>query len=274
MIKKYQPPRFSRWYSGKTVLITGSTGGIGREFSRQLNECGARLLLCGRDKSAMNSLMNELQTKASFPIEHFLGDLSDKNAFHKIINSIQQKYKVDILVNNAGFGYINDFINMSSDNIASMIEVNCAVMANLCRSFIPQMKGRAGTGMLNVGSLASFFPVPGSALYGATKHFVLGFNDALHQELRSFGVHVSGVYPGITESKFHERASNGKITQVPGAMSAAIVVQAALQGLSENKLKIIPGLSNHMKLMIAACMPRTMQLRISYANSQKRNQSK
>jgi len=260
-------PYFARWFSGKTALITGATSGIGREIAKQLSYYGSRVLLCGRNKVAMNLLLEELNANSSFPADKFFADFSKKESLQELIAKVYKDYEVDVLVNNAGFGDMNDFCLMSDDKVNSMQEVNMSAVVKLCRQFLPMMKHRSGSGILNVGSVASFFPTPGSALYGATKHFILGFTDALHEEMLSFGVHVTGVYPGKTRSRFLERATGGKVKDWEEAMSPRLVAKSALKGLSENRVRVIPGFSNRIKVFTASIIPISLLLKKTYTNN-------
>ena len=131
--------------------------------------------------------------------------------------------------------------------ICSIQKVNISAVVNLCRAFLPRMVERSGGGILNVGSTSSFFATPGSALYGATKHFILGFTDALHQEMLSFGVHVTGVYPDRIESRFLERATDGKIKGWEKAMSPVLVAKLTLRGLSDNRMRVTPSLASKIR---------------------------
>lgn len=258
-------PYFAKWFTGKTVLITGATSGIGREIARLLSSYGSILILCGRDKSAMDILVNELGSETVK--EYFLADFSNNKALQEVITCIKEKYEIDILINNAGFGYINDFCKMPHEVIHTLNNVNMIAVEEFCMAFVPKMQTRYGSGVINIGSTASFFAIPGSALYGATKHFVLGFTDALHQEMLSKGVHVTGVYPGNTQTRFLERSTDGKIKAWQKAMSPMLVAKEALKGLSKNKIRVIPGYGNKLKVLIAAYLPVPMLLNKVYKNT-------
>jgi len=246
---------FVKWFSGKTALVTGATSGIGREMAKLLAGRGCRILALGRDKESMNSLLNGLNANSRLLSEGFLIDLADKDARRKLIKKISKKYEIDILINNAGFGYIGDFYLMAEDLADAMREVNINTVVDFCREFLPKMMKKRQGGILNVGSTASFFGTPGSSLYGATKHFILGFTDGLHQEALSSGVHVAGVYPGHTHSRFVERATAGKTKNWHKAMSSVLVAELAIQGLSQNKIRIIPGFYNKMLFWAAKALP-------------------
>ena len=255
--------KYAKWYAGKTVLVTGATSGIGREMTRKLGGFGCTVLACGRNQHAMDSLLTELE---GLDVKAIIGDLGDKDSLRQMILQIQKKYHVDILINNAGFGGTEDFCKMQVDTIETMQLVNMSAVVELCRAFAGEMKDNPGSGILNVGSVASFFPTPGSALYGATKHFISGFTEAIHQEMLGYGVHVSGLYPGKTYSAFLERATKGKLKDWEKAMKSEAVAIAGLKGLSENKIRIIPGIGNKVVVLAAMLVPISMLLRKTDSN--------
>jgi uncharacterized protein len=265
MQQKQNSTHFSTWYHTKTVLVTGATSGIGREIAKQLADFGCNVLICGRDKTALDSLEKELKTRPFHKdVVKLSVDFSDKFALQNLIDHINTNFNIDIIVNNAGFGHMGNFQVMPPEQISSMQEVNMIAVSTLCRAFLPRMVKKSDGGILNVGSIASFFATPGSALYGATKHFILGFTDALHQELLSTGIHVTGVYPGRTHSRFMERATNGKVKEWDKAMDPALVADLALRALRTNKTRVITGMDNKIKILIASILPLPMRLKMIY----------
>lgn len=263
--KKDSHPNSAGWFNGKTALVTGATSGIGREIAKQMACYGTRLLLCGRDKDEMKNLVNKL--KASSVLECYLVDFSNNELLKEMVVNIKRKYEIDIIVNNAGFGYINEFYKMPREITDAMLNVNVIAMVEFCSVFLPFMVKKAGTGVLNVGSVASFFATPGSAIYGATKHFVLSFTDALHKEMIPFGVNITGVYPGHTHSRFIERATEGKKSCWDEGMEPAVVAELALEGLSKNRIRVIPGIINKLKVMISKFLPVSIILDKVYGSS-------
>jgi len=258
-------PSFYSWFVDKTVLVTGATSGIGEEIVKQLSFCRTKLLLCGRNKEAMDLLEVEIKGSTCQVAESFLLNFSSNESLKELIAQIQKTYEIDILVNNAGIGHLSDFSVMSEDQIHTMVNLNIVAIMQLCRAFIPQLQ--KGNGILNVGSVASFFPTPGSALYGATKRFLLSFTDALHWEMLSSGVHVTGVYPGNTHSRFLERSTGGKVKKWQKAMSPVVVAEKALAGLSKNKMRVIPGYMNKLKTLAPVILPNTILLNKLYKNA-------
>lgn len=258
-----------KWYAGKTALITGATSGIGRDMAKLLVQCGCRVVLCGRDPSAMQSLRKELSSSKDLVVYEFIGDLSREEIVQKLIQDVrQQEITLDILINNAGLGNMEDFVDIPKDKMRAMEELNIGAVVVLCREFLPDFIKRSfdGSGILNVGSVASFFPVPGAALYSATKYFILGFTDALHQEVLADGIHVTGLYPGRTHTHFASRASQGKIQKWEKAMPSDVVAFEALKGLMENKIRVIPGIENQFKVFLSRLLPVSLIMKKAYTN--------
>ena len=244
------------WYKGKTVLLTGATAGIGREMARVLAECESRLILCGRNQEAMAALKAELEGAGhNAVVDEYCFDLKDGDQVRDMCRCVQNHYQVDVLVNNAAFGYMGDFISMPEEAALGMLNVNMDAVVILCRSFLPLMKGRSGTGVLNVGSVVSFYTIPGSAVYAATKHFVLGLTDALHQEMLPYGVHVTGLYPGRTQSQFLSRATGGHMERWHKASEPRDVALIGLKGLTENKVRVLTDWQNVAKAFAARLVP-------------------
>ncbi|MFC1510301.1 SDR family NAD(P)-dependent oxidoreductase [Candidatus Omnitrophota bacterium] len=246
---------WKKWYRGKTVLITGATSGIGLAMARELASVCSCLLLVGRNQVVLDSLPLELMKDNDVEVLGFRCDLSQQRCVDQLIFDVKAKYKVDVLINNAGFGFFGAFSDHDPSELSSMVDVNVTALSALTLAFVSDMKGRQGSGILNVGSVASFFPIPGSAMYGATKYFVRSFTEALHRELLTHHVHVSGLYPGVTYSDFLKRATHGQKEQWERAMTAEDVALQGLKGLAINQLRVVPGLSNKLKVFIAHHVP-------------------
>ena len=251
-----QDNSWKSWYQDKTVLVTGATAGIGREMARILAGCESRLILCGRSQEAMSALKTELEQSGRKPVlDDCCFDLENRDSVQEMCRRVQHRYQVDVLINNAAFGYMGDFVSMPEDTALAMLKVNMDAVVLLCRSFLPLMKDRAGTGILNVGSVVSFYTIPGSAIYAATKHFVLGFTDALHQEMLPYGVHVTGLYPGRTQSQFLSRATGGEMQRWHKASAPDDVARIGLKGLAENKVRVLTDWQNIAKAFAARMVP-------------------
>jgi short-subunit dehydrogenase len=171
---------------------------------------------------------------------------------------------VDLLINNAGFGLIGRFADLDAKRERQMIDLNVGTLTDLCRAVSPAMIKRKSGGILNVASTAAFQPGPKMAVYFATKAYVLSLSEALHEELKPHGVHVSCLCPGPTRTEFGDVAGfggNGLFDRV--AMEAPGVVEAGLNGLDRNKAIVIPGVVNKLGAFSGRFAPRSVVRKIA-----------
>ena len=246
----------------KVALVTGASAGLGVEFARQLSKRGHRLVLAARRKERLEELAAELGNARAIVI-----DLSKKDAAAKLMADLEANGEtVDLLVNNAGFGLIGRFAKADAKRLRQMIDLNVATLTDLCRAVAPHMIKRKAGGIINVASTAAFQPGPNMAVYFATKAFVLSFTEALHEELKPHGVHVTCLCPGPTRTEFGELAGfggNSLFDRV--AMDSPEVVTAGLNGLDKNKAVVVPGLINKVTASSGRFAPRSVVRKIAGA---------
>jgi short-subunit dehydrogenase len=169
---------------------------------------------------------------------------------------------VDTLINNAGFGLAGRFERLPADRQTAMIDLNVRLLTQLCRLALPDMVGRGRGYILNVASTAAFQAGPHMAVYYATKAFVLSLTEALHQEVKGTGVHVTALCPGPTVTEFFDvaRAGNSRLARM-GA-DAQSVVRAGLKGLERNRAIVVPGVANRIGAQANRILPRAAMRRI------------
>ncbi len=244
----------------KVALVTGASAGLGVDFARQLAERGHTLVLVARRKERLESLAKELGKARAVAI-----DLSTKDAAAKLIADLEANGEVvDLLVNNAGFGLIGRFAELDAKRERQMIDLNVGALMDLCRAVAPGMIKRKSGAILNVASTAAFQPGPKMAVYFATKAFVLSFTEALHEELKPHGVHVTCLCPGPTRTEFGDVAGfkgNGLFDRV--AMESPEVVKAGLDGLDKNKAVVVAGFVNKVGAFSTRLAPRSVVRRIA-----------
>jgi short-subunit dehydrogenase len=244
----------------KVTLVTGASAGLGVEFARQLSKRGHRLVLAARRKEGLEELARKLGKARAVAI-----DLSKKDAAGKLIADLEGNGEVvDVLVNNAGFGLIGRFAELDARRERQMIDLNVGALTDLCRVVAPAMIERKSGAILNVASTAAFQPGPKMAVYFATKAFVLSLTEALHEELKPHGLHVTCLCPGPTRTEFGEVAGfggNGLFDRV--AMESPAVVTAGLDGLDRNKAVVVPGLVNKIGAGSTRFAPRFVVRKIA-----------
>ena len=246
----------------KIALITGASAGLGADFARQLSRRGHRLVLAARRKDRIEALAKELGNARAVTI-----DLSKSGSAAKLLADIAAAgEQVEILVNNAGFGLIGRFATLDAKRQRQMIDLNVGTLTDLCRAVAPAMIKRKSGAILNVASTAAFQPGPNMAVYFATKAFVLSFTEALHEELKPHGVHVSALCPGPTRTEFGDVAGfggNGLFDRV--AMESPEVVEAGLKGLDRNRAVVVTGLANKIGAISTRFAPRSVVRKIAGA---------
>lgn len=189
-------------FSGKNVLITGASSGIGLAMAKDFANRGANLILTARSEDKLMQLAKDLSGKG-IRTHVFIEDISLPNSAQKLFNQVNAaELEVDVLVNNAGYGRWGNFDECPMEDYENMVHLNVTSLTELSYLFVDQMVKRGSGGIINVASTAAFFPIPYSAVYAATKAYVLSLSEALNFEYSKKGVHVMAVCPGATESKF------------------------------------------------------------------------
>lgn len=244
----------------ETVLITGASGGIGKCFAELFAQKGYRLVLVARSKDKLEEILADLSKRFKVEINIIVQDLSLNDAAFTLFNAIQNKQlQITYLINNAGFGDYGLFDEMSLERANEMMQLNMVCLAQLVQLFSAQMKINRKGKILNVASVAAFQTGPYMALYFATKAFVLSLSDALHEELLPFGISVTALCPGPTETGFVNAAnlqSNKFFNQkMPTPMSVA---SFGLKALERNQAVAIPGIMNKMQVLFLRLTPRVV----------------
>ena len=190
------------------ALITGASGGLGREFARLFARDGYNLLLTGRSEEKLLPVKTEAERTYGVTAEIFACDLAEENAANAIYAFAGGiRAEVTALVNNAGFGDFCELYRADEKKLADMVQVNTAAPTRLTRLFLPAMVQRKSGVIINVASVAAFAPGALMSVYYATKAYLLSFSEGLHQEVKKCGVKVAALCPGPTQTGFESAAS-------------------------------------------------------------------
>jgi len=249
---------------GQTALITGASAGIGVDLAECFAKDGYDLILSARSADALKEVAARLANTYKVKATPIAVDLGVPGGGAKLAGEIKKRnLAVDVLVNNAGYGISGPFAGSNRDDQLGMIDLNDRTLVELTHIYWPQMLAAKRGGVLNVASTAAFQPGPLMAIYYASKAFVLSFSEALWEEARGAGVHVSCLCPGPTKSKFRERAGTGKTClsnrKVMGSMEVAA---QGYEGFKRNQRVVITGASNAMTARLVPFLPRKTLLRI------------
>lgn len=255
-----------------TALITGASSGIGAEFARVFAEHGHDLILVARRQDALEAVAGQVEGKYSVRATVIPGDLSDPAVPGDIFETVRGAgLDVDILVNNAGFGLAGEFAETELEQELAMIQVNVTALTQLTKLFVRPMIQRRAGGVLNVASVAALFPGPLRSVYYATKAYVLSFTEALAEELRDSGVHVTALCPGPTATEFH--AVSGGAAERFGSKHVADAHSVACFGyeaLQSGMRVAIPGFQNKLVVQARRLAPRGVVTRLVRQVQEKR----
>jgi short-subunit dehydrogenase len=243
------------------ALITGASSGIGREFARQLANRARTLILVARRSERLADLRDELLNRnPNLNVHLRVVDLADKAQIEFLVDSLaHDRIDVDLLINNAGVGDSGPFAKSDPARNEQMLLVNVVALTSLTRRLLPQMIAKRRGGILNVSSSAGFLPIPGDAVYAATKAYVTSFSEALRAELRGKGVSVCAVCPGPVQTEFQEVASRPGAHPERGSkiffVSTRRVVRAGLAALEADRPLVIPGIAMKFAMLVTRLIP-------------------
>jgi short-subunit dehydrogenase len=245
-------------WQGKWALITGASAGIGEAFAVELAAAGVNLILIARRKDRLEAIAARLGAEYKIQTRIVVADLEQPDAPEKIFAETNAaSLTIDVLVNNAGFGYYGEFGKGEPARQAAMVQVNCTAVVALTNLYLPGMMERRRGDILLVASTASYQPVAYLATYAATKVFDRFLAEAIAEEVKKYGIHVSALCPGPTQSEFGEVAGVN-LNQMRGFQTADIVARRGLEGLARGKHWVIPYLVGQLGVFGQRFMPRRL----------------
>jgi short-subunit dehydrogenase len=235
------------------TVITGASAGIGAELARVFAGHGHALVLVARREQRLAALAAEIAA-AGKPAPLVLPvDLAQPDAAARLGEALAtRELAPQYIVNNAGFGLVGRAADLDVAEQLAMIDLNVRALTDLSLAFVDSLARQRG-GLLNVASVAGFFPGPGAAVYYAGKAYVLSLTEALHAELTPLGIRVTCLCPGPVATEFQARAGVGNAPEWPLAVSAERVAAEAYRGLMSGKRIVLPGWPNRL---VASLVPR------------------
>ena len=205
--------------AGRSVLLTGATGGLGHAIARRLRAAGAELVLTGRRADVLELIAAETQARA------LAVDLADPAAVQRLASECAD---VDVLVANAGLPGTGQLMSFTVEQIDRALAVNLRAPMVLARELAEHMVARRSGHLVFMSSLAGKVGAPRSSVYSATKFGLRGFAQSLRQDLHPSGVGVSAIFPGFVRDAgmFHDTGTKlppGMGTVAPDAVADAVV---------------------------------------------------
>lgn len=211
------------------AIITGASSGIGMEFAFQMDEHFESIdefWFVARSRDKMEDISKALRHR----VRILAMDITNEAQLDRLEDTVRDKNAVvRMLISCAGYGIMGNFAQQGLKEELGMIRLNCEALTGITHRLIPYM--RRGSRIIQLASCAAFLPQPDFAVYAATKAYVLSFSRALCEELKPFGIYVTGVCPGPVDTPFFDTAErNGTTLKIKKytMVSAEKVVRCAL----------------------------------------------
>ena len=242
------------------AVITGATSGIGAEFARQLAATHQALWLIGRREEKLNHLAAGLQKKHDVDPVVMIMDLSDPAVIDDLAAKIRNQPRLSFLVNNAGYAEDGIFHEMAWQKHDDIMHVHVQATLKLSYAALNVMAANGNGSIINVSSVASFIPTPGSPLYGPTKAFIRSLSETLATRYEDSDIKIQALCPGYTITDFHERIGLDPDTfyRKSGfvrAWTSEYVVRKSLNDLQRGKTVSVPGWNYQVAVMLLRRLP-------------------
>jgi short-subunit dehydrogenase len=241
------------------ALITGASGGLGSAFALQAARRGWHLILVDLPGTGLADVGLRLSRAYRVEAQCLEMDLANAAARGRLCEWIRGNFiNLALLVNNAGTGSHAGFQASPLDRLVGIIDVNITATMALTHMLLPELRKQPRAALINVASLAAFYPMPAMAVYAASKSFLLNFTLALRAELRGTGVCASALCPAgmvtnrDTADQVKAQGFFGRITTWQPENVAEVAIRQALRG----RAVIIPGLANRVIRLLGQAVPR------------------
>lgn len=194
--------------SGKTVLVTGGSDGIGRHICLKLAAEGCRLAILGRNSERLAAVVDESLAAGAPEARSYVCDMADASAISTTAAAVEADFGgLDILVNNAGIWHkAGPLDTISDDMLVATVQVNLTGLMQLTRAVLPGLRRQQEAAILNVSSKSGVVAQAGQSVYTATKYGVRGFTDVLKEDEADSGVRVAGLYQSGTNTQMFAKA--------------------------------------------------------------------
>lgn len=224
-----------------TFLITGASDGIGAIYADRLARRGHDLILVARRADKLAALAERLTIETGVAVEILSADLSQPDDLALVEARLRTDERITGLVNNAGIAGETTLVEADASFLTGMIDLNILAVTRLTAAIAPRLVASGSGTIINMTSVTALMPDGFTAVYPATKAFVLAFTEALQTELGSKGVRVQAVLPGITRTAIWEKQ---QLAHIPAEMVMEVgeMVDAALKGLDLGETITIPAL--------------------------------
>ncbi len=248
-------------FNSKTILITGATGGLGKEMVKAFTLEGAKLVLSDLNKESLESMKNAYSDSVLGAIE---ADLTNEEGCKTLVETTLSRYGVpDILINNAGIATLGKFCDTPEEKWESVISLNILAPMRITYPILKKMKDRKSGYIVNISSVAGLIAVPGLVAYSTSKFAIKAFGEALYNEYKENGINVSNLYPFFTDTPILQSEQYGFKDKkaIPEFLLSTPkdVIKDLLNGMKKNELHIYPGMVSQSIDIITRIFPGLME---------------
>ena len=248
---------------GKVALITGASRGIGRAIALELAQQGIkRLILVARDRQKLVELANEIEAMGTETAIVAL-DLTQTIEVNIAVAQLWRNYgQIHLLVNCAGVAYQSSFLQSKMPQVQEELSVNLLGMYNLTSLIARRMASQRQGTIVNVSSLMGKVAAPTMATYSATKFAILGFTQALRQELAEYNIRVIALLPSLTDT---DMVRDLKLFRWVIPMTTQQVAKALITGMQRDAPEILVGWQSHLAVLCQRLAPWLLELILQIA---------
>lgn len=243
-------------FSGKTVLISGGSRGIGLAIAELFASKGANITIAARDEIQIDKAINQIKSTYSDSKQIVIGlklDVTQDNLVKEVIDDwMTGNGCPDILINAAGYAHPGHIEDLSIEIFRKTMDVNYFGTVNLTKAVLPAMLEREKGHIVNISSVGGFLGIYGYTAYSGSKFAVTGFSDSLRNELKPKGIQVSIVFPPDTDTEqlAYESQFKPKVTKEmagnSGLLTPQQVAESVYTGIIKGKYVITPGFESSL----------------------------
>lgn len=248
-----------RTLSGRRILITGASKGIGRCLAEQAARRGAILALVARSADLLGELADSL-TKQRAQAIAIPADITKDEDRHRVLASVQERLGgLDVLINNAGIASFGHFSSSSEEVLRQIMEVNFFAPAELIRLAVPLLSLGRQPAIVNIASMCGRRGLPAWPEYSASKFALCALTEALRGEMVRFNIDVLLILPGLTRTAMgHNLLRNEGRMRIDFAegMAPDLVAASVLHALQKNRTETVVGREARWLLLINRFFPR------------------
>jgi len=251
---------------GRNVVITGASSGIGRATALEMARRGANVVLAARRADLLETVAAQCRA-LGVEARPVVTDVSQRDDCNRLISAAGE---IDVLVNNAGFALFDSVADASIDDLRALMATNYFGVVHCTQAALPAMLARGRGTIVNVSSIAGLMGYARMGGYCATKFAVVGFSEALRDEVLGRGVRVALVCPGTTDTEFFVKAEKGKMpaaSRLVLAVSPERVASAICDAASDGRYRRILPLFAALYMRMKELFPRFAHLLMRRASA-------